>query len=79
MTLSLGVLATERMFGVNSLRGPKMRISALFEGHFQRGEKEEEFPTERTGYLAVYLQFTTVGVFSVPSALLKSERQELSS
>lgn len=79
MTLSLGVLAMEWMFGVNSLRGPKMRISALFEGHFQRGEKEEEFPTERTGYLEVYLQFTTVVVFSVPSALVKSERQELSS
>ena len=49
MTPSLGVLAKEWMFEVNSWRGPKIRISALFEGHFQRGEKEEEFPTERTG------------------------------
>lgn len=56
MTLSLEALAKEWMFGVNLyfVRDLRIQLSALPEGHFQRGEKEEEFPT-KNWYLEVYL------------------------
>lgn len=56
MTLSLEALAEEWMFGVNLyfVRDLRIQLSVLPEGHFQRGEKEEEFPT-KNWYLEVYL------------------------